>query len=101
MNRYRIVMTPRASRDLQRVYDFIYSKSPAGAESMQQQILDEIARLKDSPHRNVVQTRAGAASVRSAVADPYVNFFSVIDRDLEVNILRIRHGARKQLRRFQ
>jgi plasmid stabilization system protein ParE len=38
--------------------------------------------------------------VRSLPVPPYMVFFRVDDKLLVIRILRIRHGARKPLRRF-
>lgn len=68
---------------------------------MVEQILRAIDMLEQTPHRQrVVTKRKTGTIIRSLPVPPYMVFFQVSDENLIVEILRIRHGARRPLKRF-
>jgi plasmid stabilization system protein ParE len=64
--------------------------------------MDAIALLEELPHRTIVAVQPPNAKypVRSIAVWPYVVFFRVVDDDRVVRVIRIRHGARRPLKRF-
>jgi plasmid stabilization system protein ParE len=98
--RYRIVMAPSASRDLDRIFKYVFAISPAGARSLKNSIVDQIASLMIFPHRTVAVERVSLPEVRSLPVENYVIYFSVLEDSSTVQILRIHHGARKPPRSF-
>lgn len=98
---WRIVIAPEAAMDLQSIHAWIANDSLDNASSVVSQILDAIAGLSILPHRTVYQ-RTGKglqAPVRVLPTGSYLILFRVDDRDHVVNILTIRHSARRR-RRF-
>lgn len=99
---YRVIITPRAGRDLEAIYDHIAHDSEQNAASMVTRILDELEPLRQLPHRKVVerQNHKLRHPVRSIPVPPYVVYSRVLDDDRIVRVLHVRHGARRPPRRF-
>ena len=103
MEEYRVIVTPRAASDLERIRDYIATDSLQNAAAMIDRILDALEPLKQFPHRTIVQQENSKLRhpVRSIVVQPYIVYFRVLDEQRIVRVLHVRHGARKQLRRFR
>ena len=100
--RYRVEYSPKAYSELVEIYAYIAQDSVNHAVGMIERILKKIDGLDTFPHRHVVQDQSGRLDhpVRSLPVNPYIVFFRVVERDAVVRILRIRHGARRPLKRF-
>lgn len=97
---YRLILMKRALRDLQLILAFVARKSPAYAPVVVERILQAIETLEIFPHHNVAMVDNQKWPIRSLPVMSYLVFFRVDDDRKVVRILRIRHGARKPLRRF-
>ena len=99
---YRIVLARRAESDLSAVFDYLAHYSPKTAKAMIDKILRSIELLEGFPYRNVVSPQPSGAksAVRSLPIKPYVVFFRIDEEGSTVRILRVRHGARRPLRRY-
>ncbi|HET6248379.1 MAG TPA: type II toxin-antitoxin system RelE/ParE family toxin [Tepidisphaeraceae bacterium] len=93
---YQIRITPRASSDLECIFDYIRLHSPDGAASMIQQLMDSIDTLNIFPHRyNVPRTGyVRGRQIRSMPVPPYLVRYRIDERRKAIHILRVRHGAR-------
>jgi len=102
METFRLIITPRAGSDLQRIYDYIARDSEQNAAGMITRILDAIDLLKQLPHRTVIERQNPKLRypVRSLPVRPYVVYFRVLDDDRVVRILHVKHGARGGTGRF-
>ena len=102
MATFRVIITPRAGKDIEGIHDYVARDSPANAAAVVKRILDALEPLKQFPHRTVVERQSPALRhpVRSLPVAPYIVYFRVLDEDQVVRILSIRHGARRQPRRF-
>jgi plasmid stabilization system protein ParE len=102
MELYRIIIAPRAARDLDQILDHIAKDSPANGESVANRISHGIELLGEVPHRAEVREVAGGGGdpVRSLAVRPSIVFFRTIDDQKVVRVLRIRHGARRRLKRY-
>jgi toxin ParE1/3/4 len=100
---YRIILTKRVASDLEKIFDTIAKDSSENASAFVDRILDSIETLKVFPHRNVVDGQDPRAEnpVRSLPVQSYLVFFRVLDAQKAVRILRVRHGSRKALKRFE
>ena len=94
---YRIRLTAQALADLESIHTFISNRSPQGAASMIERILDAIDTLEIFPHRTIVERQAPTLKypVRSLPVKPYVIYFRVIEDEKVVVIRHIRHGSRQ------
>jgi plasmid stabilization system protein ParE len=89
---YRIIMAKRAANDLMGV--------PA-TPAVLGEILNAIESLAQFPGRNVVPQQPLAKwPIRSLPVRPYMVYFRVDEARGDVTILRVRHGSRRPLRRF-
>jgi plasmid stabilization system protein ParE len=101
--RYRILISKRASKDVQRIFDGIAATSARNATSVARRILDAANGLKDVPHRTIVegQRETEPHPVRSLPVQSWVIFFEIHDDRHAVHILRIRHGSQRRLKRYR
>jgi plasmid stabilization system protein ParE len=102
MDRYRLIIAPKAALDLAAIHDAIAKDSPQNAALMAVRIMNAMELLQDVPHRTVLATQPRGLKypVRSVVIRPYIVYFRAIEEEKVVRILRIRHGARRPLRQF-
>jgi toxin ParE1/3/4 len=102
MNDYHVIITPRASRDLDSIHAHIAKDSPLNADAMAKRILDALEPLSSFPHRAVVvgQGTNLREPMRRLPVWPYVVYFRVVERKKLVEISHIRHGARRPPTRF-
>jgi plasmid stabilization system protein ParE len=101
-DKFRILMRKQAATDLEKIFTKIAKNSPQAAPAFIERILDALDSLEIFPHRNVVEGQKPETDhpVRSLPVPPYLVFFRVLDHQRVVRILRIRHGARRPLKRF-
>src|SRR5437868_10471778 len=99
---YRLIISPEASDNLRALNKYIAYDSPQNAARMVERILRAIDKLKQFPHRTVLERQSKKVKhpVRSLPVRPYVVFFRVLDDDRVVRILTVRPGARRRPRRF-
>jgi plasmid stabilization system protein ParE len=100
---YRIILANRAATDLDRIFNYLVDRTPQHAPAVIDQILASIERLADFPHRTIVaeQPPEAKSPVRSLPVPPYVIFFRIVEDQHTVRVLRVRHGARRPLKRFE
>lgn len=101
-DRFRVIVLPRASSDLQGIYAFIEQHSPQNAANMTKTLIDAIDSLEEFPFRYPVRTpaRAPARVVRSMPVPPYLIYYRVDETRLAVRVLTVRHGSQPQPKRF-
>lgn len=89
----RLRFTPRATRDLAAIGDYIRSKSPGGAVRVRAAILETLQMLTQFPRAGRAQTVEG---VRKIVTRryAYIVYYSVDDDAQEVVIATIQHPSR-------
>ena len=100
---YHILIPPKASRNLVGICSFIERQSPQNAASVAQRLLDVIDSLASLPRRYEVHEhrRDPALTVYSMAVPPFIVYYRVDDTRQTVRILAIRHGARRQPKRFR
>jgi plasmid stabilization system protein ParE len=102
MDRFRLIIAPKAAIDLSAIYDHIAEDSSENARKMCIQIMDAMELLEELPHRTIVSAQPPYSKdpIRSVVVRPYIVFFRAMDDEKIVRVVRIRHGARRPLKRF-
>jgi toxin ParE1/3/4 len=97
MDNYRIIISPEAYSDLDKIHRYISNDSENNAAELISQILDAIDALAIVPHHNVAANmpRNVLRPVRTLPVKSYVIYFDVFDEDRVVRIIHIRHGARR------
>jgi plasmid stabilization system protein ParE len=85
-----------------RIFDHIERDSPQNAPAVIEGVINAIDSLAQFPHRYKVHQSARHPDrvVRSMPVPPYVVYYRVIDQHSVVRVLTVRHGARRQPRRF-
>lgn len=91
----RLRFSPRATRDLAEIGDYIRERNPGGALRVRAAILKTLQMLTHSPRAGQAQAVEG---VRKIVTRryPYIVYYSVNDAAQEVLIITILHGARQR-----
>ncbi len=90
-----IRFTAFALSEYDAILDYISTRSPAGAKSVQRRLDKVISDLERFPYIGTV-IEQHPANVRMLVATPYpfLVYYKVNEADGEVVILDVRHGAR-------
>ena len=100
---YRIILSKRVSNEFERIFNYVVGDSSRGASGLILSILDGIDALVIFPHRTKVpgQMPSAPQPVRSLPVGSYIVYFKVIEADRVVLIMDVRHGARRQPKRFR
>jgi len=99
---YRVIVSPRAFDDLDRIIDYIKADSPSNAAKVVDRLWESMQRLRDMPHRyRVVQGLSRPRrAVRKMPVPPFLVYYRIDDTMQVVRVLTVRHGRRRQPRRF-
>jgi toxin ParE1/3/4 len=94
---YTVSLTARAERDLARLYDYINAANSEAARTWYFGLKRKILSLETLPHRCAVTPEN--KHLRHLLYGHGHNTYRVIYRvrGSEVNVLHIRHGARKKM----
>ena len=100
---YKIILSKRFAADLEKIFDFIAERSPQNAPVIIDRFLKSMESLKTFPHRTVAELAPAnpKSPVRSLPVQKYVIFFRVMEDQKVVRMLRVRHGARRRLKRYE
>ena len=100
---YRIIISPRAQADLRAIHEYINTQSPGSADAVLERIhrgIDSIATFPTG-RRVIERRRDPELSARGIVAWPYIVYFRVSERRHAVEVIMVRHGMRRQPKRFR
>ncbi|HSU69608.1 MAG TPA: type II toxin-antitoxin system RelE/ParE family toxin [Tepidisphaeraceae bacterium] len=99
---YRVFYSPRAASELQKIFDYITEHSPANAPGFLRQIIDSIDSLEQFPHRHPVDDliKSKRGQVRVLVVSPYLILYQIEETQRAVQLISVRHGARRRPRRL-
>jgi toxin ParE1/3/4 len=98
---YRVLISVRASADLQSIFDYIERDSPQNAVKVIAGLLDAMDGLVLLPRRYpvVTSTRKPRHETRLMPVRPYLVYYRIIEPDKVILISEVRHGARRRPRR--
>jgi plasmid stabilization system protein ParE len=101
-DRYSLRIMPEAAANLVSIHGYIERESPQNAALAAERLIAAIDSLQDSPLRfKVHQSRRDPTrTVRAMSVPPWIIYYRVRTRDLVVEVLTVRHGARRQPRKF-
>jgi plasmid stabilization system protein ParE len=88
----RLRYSPRASRDLAEIADYLTARSPQGALSVECRIRKTIELITTFPGAGRRLEQRPAVRVMPLGRYPYLVFYTL--RDDEIVVLHVRHGAR-------
>jgi plasmid stabilization system protein ParE len=102
METFRIIIQPRASRDLDSIHAYIAKDSEQNAAGMVLKLLEAIDHLSISPGHTVARGQGSRLRhpAHYVTVWPYVVYYRVHHEDRVVSVTHIRHGARRRPRRF-
>ncbi len=92
---YRVKLTPRAQRDLTSIYERINANSSDAAYHWYLGLRDAIRSLRATPRRCPVIPESGAFRHLLYGNKPHIYriIYRIMDRERQVEVLHIRHGA--------
>lgn len=99
---YRIVLTDEALSDLHEIARYIRQYSPQNAVAVADAILAAIDSLSFMParFRRAGRSRKRGSDVHAMLVRPFIVYYRVELSPAAVFVLTVRHGARRQPRRF-
>ena len=97
---YLVNITARAQRDLVALYEVINAKESAAALRWYQGLKQAILALEEHPHRCPVTAESKQVRHLLYGHKPHVYrvMYRVLERKKRVEVLHIRHGARRKLK---
>jgi plasmid stabilization system protein ParE len=100
---YRVRITAKALTNLEDIFHHIQQHSPQNAATMIERLLDAVDSLATMPNRFRVagRSRKRGNPVHACVVRPYIIYYRIDEPIQTAFILEIRHGARRQPRRFE
>ena len=99
---YHVILSTRAVADLQTIHPAIERESPQNAATVLSSLVDAIDSLQYLPRRYPIYQgrRRPSDAVRRMPVPPYLIYYRIDERRQAVEIVTVRHGARRQPRRF-
>jgi plasmid stabilization system protein ParE len=99
---FTVIISPKAAADLEGIHRYIARDSLQNADGVVQAIMDAVDSLVRLPGRHpLVESRPGIRrETRVMVVNPYLIYYHVLDAQDAVRVVTVRHGARRQPRRF-
>jgi toxin ParE1/3/4 len=88
----RLVLSPRAERDLRDIRDYLVEQASENVAISQLRRIEAVGLdLLDRPFRGRPRSET-ASNLRSVLAKPYVIFYQV--EDVSIVVIRVLHGMR-------
>lgn len=91
-----VVWTDTARDDFRDIVSYIAQDSQAAAERMGSEIGARVHMLAGQPFLGSVYRRSRGREIRETLCRKYRIFYRVLDERMVVEILTIRHGARRE-----
>jgi toxin ParE1/3/4 len=97
---YLVKLMPRARRDLRLLFDHIHARESAAAFRWYQSLEQEILSLEETPNRCPAAPENGNLRHLLYGRKPHVYrvIYRVLEEEKQVDVLHIRHGARRSFR---
>jgi len=94
---YRVIIAPRASKQLQHIFDYFAKDSAQNAAKLIGLILLSIDNLDKMPHRFSLMRGVPSVGndIRTMPVPPYLVHYQINEGNRTVRVLSIRHGARR------
>jgi toxin ParE1/3/4 len=99
---YQFEISPRASREIGEILEYVSQDSPERAEALVRRIVRKIDTLDVLPGRYERQgwSRSTGLPVHSMFVDPYHVYYRIDEDNRMVTVMTIWHGRRQQPVRF-
>ena len=96
----RVTFSPRATREVDKIYAYIARGNSAAAEGVVHRIYEVaeyLARFPDAGRKTVLRD----ISAYAVTPHPYLLFYKHLPKTNEIRIVRVQHGARRDRPAFQ
>jgi toxin ParE1/3/4 len=98
---FQVRIRARAMKEIGEIDKYVRQRSPSGADNLLDNLVEAIESLDQFPTRYAVIGADGRiAGVRSMPVGNYLVYYEVDDVRRAVDVLVVRHGARRPPRRF-
>ena len=100
---HRVILTADALSDLEDIARYIRQDSPQNAAGMAGTILNGIDSLGFMPtrYRRIGKSRKRGSPIHAMLVRPFIVYYRVEEKPAAVYVLNVRHGKRRQPRRFE
>lgn len=100
---FRIVISPRAGREMQEIHEFVQGQSPQNATEVIERLLQGMNSLKTSPLRFKIERRVRKLgyTVHAMVVYPFIVYYRVIADEAIVRILCVQRVSKRRPRSFE
>jgi len=100
---YRVLLSADVFSDLEGIAQYVRRQSPENAATIATTVLDAIDSLAFMPgrYRQVGKSRKRGSPVHAMVVRPFIIYYRIDESPAAVHILQVRHGKRRQPRRFE
>lgn len=97
---YLVKLMPRAKRDLRLLFDHIHASDSSAAFRWYQSLEQEILSLEETPSRSPAAPENSSLRHLLYGRKPHVYrvIYRVLEEEKQVDVLHIRHGARRRFR---
>lgn len=97
---YLVNVTARAARDLTQIYETIHAESSDAASKWYRGLKAAILSLEEYPHRCPVTPENGKFRhlLYGNKHNVYRAIYRILEKQKQVEVLHIRHGARRRFR---
>ena len=94
----KIIYTPEAISDLERLRDFIEQNNPIAAQAVAKRLLTGINNLKTFPRIGIEVSKAPNPDlIRDLILDNYTTRYLINDKQSQIHILRVWHHKENDL----
>jgi len=99
---YRVSITAKALTNLESIFDYIVQDSPQNAMAVIDRLITAIDDLELMPARFRVagRSRKHRSIIHARVERPFIIYYRIENDARTVYLVEVRHGARRQPRRF-
>jgi len=93
---FKVIWSQRAVSDLEELCGYIAGDNPTAALQTGRGILEHVKLLAAFPFIGPNYPRESHGDIREIIYRPYRIFYAVKEADQTVDILHVRHGARRE-----
>lgn len=98
MDKYKVLISPRAVRDLDSIYEYIAKEklSPQNAKGQAERIKQAILKLDTFPqsHQKRIEGRYAEKGYRQLLIDNYIAIFRINDAENTVTVITVQYQRR-------
>ena len=98
MDKYQVVLYPKAYRDIEDIYEYIaiIKSAPQNAKGQTDRIWDAIKGLEEFPqsHQNRMEGRYAGSKYKQLIIDNYVAIFRIDEISKTVYVITVQYQGR-------